>query len=83
MTLAAIIDRWRGAVPAVIAVTAAVIALLAVEAVRAAARDLTAAELRTAIASIPAWRLAIALGFTALSYFALSLYDGLALTLMG
>ncbi|MEO7240952.1 MAG: bifunctional lysylphosphatidylglycerol flippase/synthetase MprF [Sphingomicrobium sp.] len=83
MTLAAIIARWRGAVPAVIAVTAAVIALLAVEAVRAAARDLTAAELRTAIASIPAWRLAIALGFTALSYFALSLYDGLALTLMG
>lgn len=78
-----VVSRWRALGPLLVAGVAAIIALLAVEAIRAIAHDLSAAELKSAVTMIAPWRIGAALLLSALSYLALSCYDGLALQLMG
>ncbi len=74
------LSRYRGAITALVAVFLVALGLAALDRLT---REIHYADVRAVIHGLPSWRLALALGFTALSYLALTFYDVLALRIIG
>lgn len=60
-----------------------VVGLLTLAALQALVQEVHLHDIRRALAALPGWRIAAAIGFTAASYFLLTLYDVLALRIIG
>ncbi|MDB5722245.1 MAG: hypothetical protein JWP15_2863 [Alphaproteobacteria bacterium] len=73
-------SRVRRLLPILVAL---LVAALGFAALHMLTREVRWKEVRGAVAAIRGWRLAAALGFTALSYLALTFYDVLALRIVG
>ena len=64
-------------------VVAATLAALALIALRALLREVNAGEIAVAFSALEPWQIGAALALTALSYAALTLYDVIALRMVG
>ncbi|MCX7283140.1 MAG: hypothetical protein NTX28_03690 [Novosphingobium sp.] len=73
-------ERQRRVATIAIVVALSVVSFLALDRLTSEVRY---AQVRTALHALPGWRLGMALGFTGLSYLALTFYDHIALRVIG
>lgn len=80
MNVVALVSRHRRVVTLLVV---AAVAAIGFEALRLALRDVHLKDVRHAIAAVPPWRVGAALALTAISYLTLTLYDAVALRVIG
>lgn len=76
-------ERLRAHRRLILIAAVALIALLGFEALRTVLAEVRFRDVRAALHAVAPWRIAAAIGFTALSYLALTLYDSFALRAIG
>ncbi|MFD1786124.1 bifunctional lysylphosphatidylglycerol flippase/synthetase MprF [Sphingomonas floccifaciens] len=79
-SLRRIAERYRGWILGGVAVLLLAVALAALDRLT---HEVRLADVKAAVAALPPERIALAVGFTALSYLALTFYDVIALTIIG